>query len=114
MTDNNVSRLPEPGVILDLDLEERPEKDLKPPFVTKVGGRTISMTDPSDIDWRDLASVEIPQDLLRVAMSAEDRDHLVQQALPAWKFNRLMDAYYTHYDLEGQIKDAKRRAQFAG
>lgn len=114
MTDDNVRHLPEPGVVLDLDIEERPAKDVKPAFVAKVGGRNITMSDPSDIDWRDLASVEIPQDLLRVAMAPEERDFLVQQALPAWKFNRLMEAYYTHYDLEGQIKDAKRRAQFSG
>lgn len=113
MTDN-VSRLPEPGVVLDLDLEERNEKDIKPPFITKVGGKSITLADPSEVDWRDLATVEIPQDLLRVAMTEEDRDHLISQALPSWKFNRLMEAYYTHYDLEGQIRDAKRRAQFAG
>lgn len=113
MTDN-VTRLPEPGVILDLDSVERKPSEIKPPFVVSVGERKITMDDPSEIDWRDLASVEIPADLLRVAMSSEDRTYLVSQALPAWKFNRLMEAYYTHYDLEEKIREAKRQAQFAG
>lgn len=113
MTDN-VTRLPEPGVILDLDTVERPEKDVRPPFVVTVEGRKVTMQDPAEIDWRDLASVEIPADLLRVAMSTEDRVFLVERSLPAWKFNRLMEAYYTHYDLEDKIREAKRQAQFAG
>lgn len=112
MTDSNVSHLPEPGVILDLDLETRPEKDVKPPFVVNVEGRKVSLADPTEIDWRELASVEQPVDLLRVAMSREDRNYLYDLALPAWKFNRLMEAYYGHYDLEEKIANAKRQAAF--
>ena len=109
MTDN-VTQLPQPGVILDLDIEERDPKDVKPPFVTKVGEKTITFSDPNEIDWQDLAAVEMPVDLLRVAMSREDRNHLASQKLPAWKFNRLMEAYYAHYDLEEKIRNAKRQA----
>lgn len=112
MSDDNISRLPEPGVILDLDAEERPSSDIKPPFVVKVEGKTLTLQDPSEIDWRDLAAVEIPADLLRVAMTREDRSHLQGSGMPAWKFNRLMEAYYTHYDLEEKIRNAKRQAQF--
>lgn len=111
MTDN-VSHLPAPGVILDLDTEERPKEDIKPPYVVKVAGKTVTLQDPSEIDWRDLAAVDIPADLLRVAMSKDDRKHLQSAALPAWKFNRLMESYYTHYDLEEKIRNAKRQAQF--
>lgn len=111
MTDN-VTRLPEPGVILDLDSVERPAADVKPPFVVNIEGRQITMQDPSEVDWRDLAAVEIPADLLRVAMTREDRNYLMDLALPAWKFNKLMEAYYTHYDLEEKIRNAKRQAQF--
>ena len=113
MTDN-VTHLPEPGVILDLDLEQRPAKDVKPPFVVNVEGKKVSLADPTEIDWRELATVEQPADLLRVAMSKEDRNHLYGLALPGWKFNRLMEAYYTHYDLEEKINAAKRQAQFGG
>lgn len=110
----NVTHLPEQGIILDLDLEERPAEDIKPPFVVKVGGKTLTFADPNEIDWQDLAAVDIPVDLLRVAMSPEDRKHLASQAMPGWKFNRLMEAYYTHYDLEKKIRDAKRQQAFSG
>lgn len=111
---SNVTHLPEPGVILDLDIEERDPKEVKQPFVANVEGRKITLTDPSDVDWRDLASVEIPADLLRVAMTRDDRIYLQGLALPAWKFNRLMEGYYTHYDLEEKIRNAKRQSQFGG
>lgn len=113
MTDN-VTHLPEPGVILDLDAETRDPKDVKPPFVAKIGDRNVTLQDPTEVDWRDLAAVEIPADLLRVAMSKADRNYLQGLALPAWKFNKLMEAYYTHYDLEEKIRNAKRQAQFGG
>lgn len=108
----NVTRLPEPGVILDLDTEERDPKDVKDPFVFVLGGRRIQMKDPSEIDWRDLAAVSIPGDLLRVAMTNEDVDHMRKQSIPAWKFNKLMAGYYAHYDLEDKIQQAKRQAAF--
>lgn len=109
---SNVINLPEPGVILDLDAEERSPKDIKPPFISKVGGKNVTFADPSEIDWRDLAAVEIPADLLRVALSKEDRKHMSETPLEGWKFNRLMEAYYTHYDLEDKIRAAKRQQAF--
>lgn len=112
MTDN-VTKLPEPGVVLDLDAAERDTKDVKDPFVVKVGDRKVTFTDPGDIDWRDLATVEIPADLFRVSLSKEDRNHLQDQNLPTWKFTKLMKAYYDYYDFEDKIRDARRQAQFA-
>lgn len=112
--DSNVSHLPEPGVILDLDLESRPEKDNKAPFVVKIGGKSVTFADPTELPWQELASVEQPVDLIRAALNREDRNHVYETNLPAWKFNRLMEAYYTHYDLEEKIESAKRQAQFRG
>lgn len=108
----NVTRLPQPGVILDLDSEQRPEKDIKPPFVIHIGGQNVTFADPSEIDWRDLADINHPGQLLRVALSSDDRKFLNEQALPTWKFNRLLEAYYTHYDLEDKIRTAKRQQAF--
>lgn len=111
MTDN-VTQLPQPGVILDLDSAERDPKDVKPPFVSKVNGKSVTLKDPSEVDWRELAAVNGPGDLLRVVMDREDREHLKESGLPAWKFNKLMDGYYAHYDLEDKIREAKRRSDF--
>lgn len=104
-----VVKMPDPSVILDLDAEERPEEEIKPPFVVNVGGRKISFEDPANIEWRALASVNIPGDLIRISLSKEDREHLRELALPAWKFNKLMKGYYDHYGLEDKIAEAKRQ-----
>lgn len=112
MTDSNVTHLPEPGVILDLDLEERDAKDVKPPFIVKVGGKAVTFADPTEVDWQDLADVQVPGDLLHVALSREDRQHLASVALPTWKFSKLMEAYSAHYDLEDKIRAARRQAAF--
>lgn len=111
MTDN-VSHLPEPGVVLDLDALQRPEKDVKPPFIVKVGGQKVTFKDPAEIDWKDLADVQIPADLFSVACSREDRVHIRDTPMEGWRFNQLMESYYTHYDFEQKIRDAKRRASF--
>lgn len=110
MTD--VSHLPTPGIVLDLDIEERDPEDVKPPFIVNVEGRTITFADPSEIDWKLLAGIEVPADLFAVALQKDDRKHLRTVNLPGWKFNRLMEAYYSHYDLEDKIRAAKRQAQF--
>ena len=113
MTDN-VINLPEPGVVLDLDAAERKPSDVKPPFIVKVGGRNVKFEDPNEIDWKSLAAVEIPADLIHVSLTKEDRIHLLDLDLPGWKFNQLMESYYTHYDLEDKIRAAKRRQQAFG
>lgn len=108
-----ISHLPQPGIILDLDAEpDLDPEDRKPPFVVKVGGKVITFADPSELDWRDLAAVEIPVDLIRVSLSREDRDHISQTPMTSRTFGRLMKAYYDHYGLEDRIRDAKRQAQF--
>ena len=109
----DITKLPEPGVTLDLDSAERPEADLKDPFVVKVNGKNIAFTDPSEIDWRDLATVSIPADLFRVSLSKEDRQHILEANLPTWKFTKLMETYYKYYDFEDKIRAAQRQAQFS-
>lgn len=109
---SNVTNLPEPGVVLDLDAYERPESEVKPPFVVKVGGKKITFEDPAEIDWQDLAMVSVPADLFSVSMSREDRRYFREQKMPGHKFNHLMKAYYDYYDFEEKIRAAKRQAQF--
>lgn len=113
MTDD-VTHLPTPGVILDLDLAERDPKDVKPPFTIRVGGRVITFVDPNEIDWQRLAEVAIPADLIHVSLTREDREHLLGQKMPTWKFNDLMKAYYDHYDLEDKIAAARRQQRLTG
>lgn len=111
--DSNVQQLPG-RISIDLDTATRPEKDIKPPFVANVNGREITMIDPAEVDWRDLALMESPGEFLRFALSPEDRKYLLEQELPGWKFERLMEAYYNHFELEKQVAAAKRQQAFGG
>lgn len=113
MTDDNVTALPG-RITLDLDSEERPEKDVKPPFVANIKGREIGMRDPAELDWRDLLLLESPMDFLRLSTTPEDRKFLLEQDLPGWKFNRLMEAYYAHYDLDEKVRQARRQQRLDG
>lgn len=111
MTDN-VTNLPTPGVVLDLDAMERPAKDVKPPFVVRVGGKDITFADPSELDWKDLVDINHPGQLVGISLSRADRDHILTTDLPTWKFGELMDSYYTHYDFDKKIEEARRRQAF--
>lgn len=112
MTDN-VSKLPTPGVILDLDLEaEAADRDKKAPFVFKLGGREIEMQDPADVDWRELSGINEPGDLFRVALTREDRRFLIEQKLPMKSFNKLVEAYSDYYDLAERVREANLQARF--
>lgn len=113
MSDSNISTLPK-NLALDLDAEQRPEGEVKPPFTVQVEGREITMTDPSELDWRDLILLESPTDFLRLSLTAEDRKFLLEQSLPGWKFNRLMEAYYGHFDLDKKVRDARRQQALSG
>lgn len=105
----SISELPDPSVSLDLDLLERPPEDESTPFVVNINGRKITMVDPDTLDWRDLITMSDPTDFIRIAMSSEDRQYLVKQAIPGWKFSRLLESYYLHYDLDEKIAAARRR-----
>lgn len=112
--DTNVRNLPRPGVVLDLDAYERPADEVKPPFIVTVGGRDVTFKDPGTIDWKDLAAVQIPSDLFSVSLDAEDRRHVRETPMEAFRFNKLMQAYYEHYDFEEKVRQAKRQAALTG
>lgn len=102
--------MPDPAVILDLDAYETPESEILPPYVVKVGGKSITFLDPGDIEWRLLASINTPGDMIRVSLSQEDRNHIREQQISGRKFNALMKGYYDHYGLEDKIAEAKSQA----
>lgn len=114
MTDDNVTRLPKPGVVFDFDSLVRDPKDIKEPFVALVREREITFSDPAELPWQDLAAIVIPSDLFSVALSSDDRRWLRDTEMAGWKFNELMKAYYEHYDFEEKIRAAKRQAAAQG
>lgn len=115
MTDDQISRLPQTGVVLDLDVAERdPNEADRPPYAVNVAGKVVVLVDPDEVDWVELADVHIPADMLRLVMSDEDFRHLTSAKIPTWKFKRLLEGYYEHYDVEDKIRAAKRQASLRG
>jgi len=98
MTDN-VTPLPQ-KVHLNLDTLER-EKTYET-FTPVVNGRAIRMTDPSELDWKVLLTIEDPSQFLRHAIAEEDKEYLRNQDIPGWKFAKLIEGYVKHYGLDQQ------------
>lgn len=80
------------------------------PFTFQLGGREITMIDPSTLDWRDLMEIENPVYFLKYALSEEvpegqtvsDKEHVKAQAMPGWKLGKLIEGYIKHYGLDKQ------------
>lgn len=84
---------------LDLDALER-EGAVAEKFTFTFGGRQYEMVDPQEIDWQDLLSgLRNPAMFIRFAMSAADQKEFFGARVPAWKMNRLMEAYQQHYGI---------------
>jgi hypothetical protein len=91
---------------IDFNLETVEREKTYSPFTAYIPatdggeGRTLTMTDPSEIDWQDLLEVDQPQKFLRYCITDEDRDWLVKQKIKGWQFGKLIDAYMRHYGLD--------------
>lgn len=82
-----------------LNLDEIERKNVKDPFVVVIGGKEITFLDPEDMDWEDLAALDSPGDFVDMCTTDEDREHIYDQKLPAFKFKKLWESYQQHYDL---------------
>lgn len=109
----NVTRLPDKGIALNLDLVEKDEKDQYPPFTIILHEREMTLIDPTDMDYRDLASIDNPIDFARYAFSLDDRDFLNDIDVPAWQFGKLFNAYNEHFGLKERVQEAKKAAERA-
>lgn len=102
-----VSKLPE-QIDFDLDAYERPAEEVIPDFKIKVGGRVITMTNPDEIDWKDLLDITDPVAFLRHSTSTEDRAFILGLDLSSYRFGKLMDTYYTHFHIEERMEKARQ------
>jgi hypothetical protein len=95
-------------VDLDLDTLERPKDQVKPEFAFTWKKRRIVLTDPAELDFRQLLEIEHPLGFLRHTASQEDRDFLASDegSMPGWKMGQLIERYYEHFQLG---KDKKNR-----
>lgn len=111
MSDSNVTQLPT-NITFNLDEQERETK--VEPFVALVGGRSITMTDPEELDWEDLLMIEGPYDFLTYSCSPEDKRYILAQKMPGWKFGKLIAAYQQHYGFDEKLAEARRRGLASG
>lgn len=107
---SNVKSLP--GRV-NINLDEIENEEAKEPFVAVLAGREIVFSDPAELDWQDLLEIGDPVDFLRYVVSEEDRKHIHKQKLPAFKFNRLMEAFMTYYELDEKLEQARREQRRA-
>lgn len=99
MTDKPTDDDTKSGVSLDLDALER-EGDVPGSFTFTFDSETYTMVDPQEVDWQDLLSgLRNPALFVRFAMSIEDQKKFFGKRVPAWKMNKLMEAYTTHFGL---------------
>jgi hypothetical protein len=87
--------------MLDLDALER--EGTPGPFTVKLAGRPWKLADPQELDWKQLdqlgtVSAEMDLRMLLGEQFAEFR----KLSLPGWKFEKLMEAWRTHYGLGSQ------------
>jgi len=102
-----VRQLPE-TIDFDLDAYERPAEEVIPDYKVKLGGKVVTMTNPDDIDWKDLLDITDPVAFLRHSVSAEDRAHILGLNLEGWRFGKLMDGYYAHFHIEERMEKARQ------
>lgn len=71
-------------------------------FVFDWKGRTMSLSDPAELDFRKLLEVDTPIGFLRFTMSQEDRDFLASEEgqMETWRMNKLIEAYYRHFGID--------------
>lgn len=111
MTDDNLTQLPV-NVDFDLDSYERPEAEIIPPFVTRIGGRVVSFTNPDEIDWKDLLDITDPVQFLNFSVTTEDRAHILSLDIPGHKFGKLMESYQAHFKLQEKLQKARQAERF--
>ena len=87
-----------PRVSLNLDTIER-EGERREPFVIAVGGKPLTLADPSDLDWRELTAAQLQadrQDFRPLLQLALGDDVAALDGLPAWKIGRLLTSWQQH------------------
>lgn len=90
---------------LDIDLDALEVKD-RGVFRFKLAGRVITLSDPNRVDWKILAEMQQPIELLKHVMSEEDKDWLREHPIPIEDLKRTMDKYAQKFQLPEMGKGA--------
>lgn len=90
---------------VNLSLDDLEKENPKEPYRTSLRGRVIELADPQDIDWLELMDIEDdPARFIVLCMSDDDARFFMDEPVPSWKINKLMDAFMQHYGLGARGK----------
>lgn len=106
---------------LNLDTLEREQvrglpKKKPEPWRIQLGGKTLTFTDPIEIDAAVLMRMEeTPARFFRAALDDDDFNHVLLQfetpgALPGWKLQAILQGYQDYYGLDsmGNVLSSRR------
>lgn len=81
--------------------QERKQDPSRPVnFAFVLAGRRIELGNPNDVDWKILAEMQAPVELLKhVTQSDEDRTWMREHEMSIEALKDLMDKYSRHYGL---------------
>lgn len=85
-------------VAFNLGTAER-EKVYEPYTVALSTGEVITLTDPADLDWKQILLIENPADFFKYCVSEEDKELLRKEPIPGWKMRLLIEDFQRHYGL---------------
>lgn len=88
-----------PGKVdFNLDTYER-EGEIPEPFSMVVAGRRITLADPHEMPWQDLADIDDPFEVVDKFMTPADAKFFLEQRIEAFKLQGFMRAFQTHYGI---------------
>jgi nicotinic acid phosphoribosyltransferase len=90
---------------LDFDLDALEVKN-RGVFRFKLEGRVITLSDPNRVDWKILAEMQQPIELLKHVANLEDREWLREHPIPIEDLKRVMDKYAQKFELPEMGKGA--------
>jgi hypothetical protein len=85
-----------------LDLDKLEHENATEPFAFKVAGRSITLLDPSLLDWQVAATIDArnPHSFFGSTMTPEDFDFWVAQpVMEMWKVEKVVQMYRDHFGL---------------
>ncbi len=86
-------------VDLNLDEIEREKSEVKAEYAFVLEGERFVLTDPADLDWKQLLEIDDPIAFFRYCMPAEQKDSFKSKNVPGWKLGKIIEGFQKHYGL---------------
>ncbi len=96
-------------VDINLDEIEREQDEVKAPFAFVVEGQRFTLTDPADLDWKQLLEIDDPVAFFRYCMPQPQKTAFKELDVPGWKLGKIIEAFQKHYGLGNKGNGAASR-----